>query len=99
NTNYATKLFNEEGFDIGASESPILPIYIRDNDKTFLVTNQLQQDGIFVNPVVSPAVPSDSSLLRFSLMATHTFEQIDEAVEKITKAFKYAGVNTIKEKI
>jgi 8-amino-7-oxononanoate synthase len=99
NTNYATKLLTEEGFDIGASESPILPIYIRDNDKTFWVTNQLQQDGIFVNPVVSPAVPSDSSLLRFSLMATHTFEQIDEAVEKISKAFKMAGVTAIKEKI
>ncbi|RVU01059.1 pyridoxal phosphate-dependent aminotransferase family protein [Mucilaginibacter limnophilus] len=99
NTNYATKLFLEEGFDIGASESPILPIYIRDNDKTFLVTNQLQREGIFVNPVVSPAVPSDSSLLRFSLMATHTFDQIDEAVEKIAKAFKDVGVTTIKEKI
>ncbi|MCD8739537.1 pyridoxal phosphate-dependent aminotransferase family protein [Mucilaginibacter roseus] len=99
NTNYAKRLLTEEGFDIGASESPILPIYIRDNDKTFLVTNQLQRDGIFVNPVVSPAVPSDSSLLRFSLMATHTFDQIDEAVEKIAKAFKDVGVNTIKERI
>ncbi|MEO6149311.1 MAG: pyridoxal phosphate-dependent aminotransferase family protein [Mucilaginibacter sp.] len=99
NTNYASKLFTEEGFDIGESESPILPIYIRDNDKTFLVTNQLQENGIFVNPVVSPAVPSDSSLLRFSLMATHTFAQIDEAVEKIAKAFKYAGVTTVKERI
>ncbi len=99
NTNYAKRLLTEEGFDIGASESPILPIYIRDNDKTFLVTNQLQRDGIFVNPVVSPAVPSDSSLLRFSLMATHTFDQIDEAVEKIAKAFKDVGVNTVKERI
>ena len=99
NTNYATKLFLEEGFDIGCSESPILPIYIRDNDKTFLVTNQLQREGVFVNPVVSPAVPSDSSLLRFSLMATHTFEQIDEAVEKIAKAFKDVGVSTVKERI
>ncbi len=99
NTNYAKRLFTEEGFDIGASESPILPIYIRDNDKTFLVTNQLQREGIFVNPVVSPAVPSDSSLLRFSLMATHTFDQIDEAVEKIAKAFKDVGVTTVKENI
>ncbi|RYZ96054.1 MAG: pyridoxal phosphate-dependent aminotransferase family protein [Sphingobacteriaceae bacterium] len=99
NTHYATKLLAEEGFDIGASESPIIPIYIRDNDKTFLVTNQLQEDGIFVNPVVSPAVPSDSSLLRFSLMATHTSEQIEEAVEKIAKAFKLVGVTTVKERI
>jgi len=99
NTNYAMKLLLEEGFDLGPTESPILPIYVRDNDKTFLVTKYLQEAGIFVNPVVSPAVPSDSSLLRFSLMATHTFEQIDEAIEKITKAFKEVGVTAVKEKI
>jgi 8-amino-7-oxononanoate synthase len=99
NTNYAMRLLLEEGFDLGPTESPILPIYVRDNEKTFLVTKHLQDAGIFVNPVVSPAVPSDSSLLRFSLMATHTFEQIDEAVEKITKAFKDVGVTAIKEKI
>ena len=99
NTNYAMKLLLEEGFDLGPTESPILPIYIRDNQKTFLVTKYLQSEGIFVNPVVSPAVPSDSSLLRFSLMAPHTFAQIDEAVEKIAKAFKEVGVTTIKERI
>jgi 8-amino-7-oxononanoate synthase len=102
NTNYAVKLLTDEGFDIGASESPILPIYIRDNAKTFQVTNYLQNAGVFVNPVVSPAVPSDSSLLRFSLMATHSFEQIDEAVEKLIQAFKVVGVtntDTIKENI
>src|ERR1700712_3948003 len=100
NTRYATKLLLEEGFDLGPTESPILPIYVRDNQKTFMVTKYLQDSGIFVNPVVSPAVPSDSSLLRFSLMATHTFGQIEEAIDKITKAFKEAGVvSSIKEKI
>ncbi|WP_461453077.1 serine palmitoyltransferase [Mucilaginibacter sp.] len=99
NTNYAMKLLLDEGFDLGPTESPILPIYVRDNDKTFLVTKHLQAAGVFVNPVVSPAVPSDSSLLRFSLMATHTFEQIDEAIEKIVKAFKEIGVTAVKEKI
>jgi len=98
NTNYAMKLLLDEGFDLGPTESPILPIYVRDNHKTFLVTKHLQNEGIFVNPVVSPAVPSDSSLLRFSLMATHTFDQIDEAIEKIAKAFKEVGVTSIKEK-
>jgi 8-amino-7-oxononanoate synthase len=81
NTHYAMKLLLDEGFDLGPTESPILPIYIRDNAKTFMVTKYLQDAGVFVNPVVSPAVPSDSSLLRFSLMATHTFDQIDEAVD------------------
>ncbi|QEC78385.1 serine palmitoyltransferase [Mucilaginibacter ginsenosidivorax] len=99
NTNYAMKLLLDEGFDLGPTESPILPIYVRDNEKTFLVTKQLQAAGIFVNPVVSPAVPSDSSLLRFSLMATHTFEQIEEAVEKLAKVFKDVGVTSVKEKI
>src|SRR6201991_1750562 len=99
NTNYAMKLLLDEGFDLGPTESPILPIYVRDNEKTFLVTKYLQEAGIFVNPVVSPAVPSDSSLLRFSLMATHTFDQIDEAVEKLAKVFKEAGVASIKENI
>nr|WP_068892848.1 pyridoxal phosphate-dependent aminotransferase family protein [Pedobacter panaciterrae] len=93
NTNYAKKLLLEAGFDIGHTDSPIIPVYIRDNDKTFLITNILSKNGIFVNPVVSPAVPSDSSLLRFSLMATHTFAQIEEAVEKIALAAKQVQVN------
>ncbi|MET1055657.1 MAG: aminotransferase class I/II-fold pyridoxal phosphate-dependent enzyme [Pedobacter sp.] len=88
NTNYAKKLLTDAGFDIGHTDSPIIPVYIRDNEKTFLITNILHKNGIFVNPVVSPAVPSDSSLLRFSLMATHTFAQIEEAVEKMYAAFQ-----------
>jgi 7-keto-8-aminopelargonate synthetase-like enzyme len=99
NTNYAHKLLVDEGFDLGPTESPILPIYVRDNEKTFMVTKYLQNSGVFVNPVVSPAVPSDSSLLRFSLMATHTFAQIEEAIEKINKVFKEVGVSMIKENI
>lgn len=88
NTHYAMRLLKQEGFDVGATESPIIPIYIRDNDKTFLMTRLLQDEGVFVNPVVSPAVPSDSSLIRFSLMATHSFSQIEEAVEKMVRASK-----------
>jgi len=99
NTHYAMKLLTDEGFDLGPTESPILPIYVRDNDKTFMVTKLLQDNGVFVNPVVSPAVPSDSSLLRFSLMATHSFAQIDEAVDKIARVFKEVGVTSVKERI
>ncbi|TDQ11651.1 serine palmitoyltransferase [Pedobacter metabolipauper] len=94
NTNYAKKLLLEAGFDIGHTDSPIIPVYIRDNDKTFLITNVLSKNGIFVNPVVSPAVPSDASLIRFSLMATHTFAQIDEAIEKLSAAAKQVDVKT-----
>ncbi len=95
NTNYAKKLLLEAGFEIGHPESPILPIYIRDNAKTFIITNILQNNGVFVNPVVSPAVPSDASLIRFSLMATHTFEQIDKAIDKLKMAFKEASVDLV----
>jgi 7-keto-8-aminopelargonate synthetase-like enzyme len=97
NTRYARKLLEENGFDLGPTESPILPIYIRDNAKTFMLTKQLEQLGVFVNPVVSPAVPSDASLIRFSLMATHTFSQIEEAVEKLVKAASKTGVELIKQ--
>jgi len=86
NTRYALQLLQENGFDTGETESPIIPVYVRDNHKTFMFTKMLQEDGVFVNPVVSPAVPSDASLIRFSLMATHSFSQIEEAVEKLTKA-------------
>ncbi len=86
NTHYARELLTDNGFDLGRSESPILPVYIRDNEKTFRLTRMLFENGVFVNPVVSPGVPSEESLIRFSLMATHTFDQIEEAVQKLIKA-------------
>ncbi len=88
NTNYALDNLRVMGFDIGHTQSPIIPLYVRDNLKTFKITKMLFDDGIFVNPVVSPAVSSDSSLIRFSLMATHSFEQIDYALDKISKNAK-----------
>jgi 8-amino-7-oxononanoate synthase len=98
NTRYTMKLLQEEGFDLGETESPIIPIYIRDNNKTFLLTKMLQEEGIFVNPVVSPAVPPEASLIRFSLMATHTFAQIEEAVEKLSKVAAILDIKTMKQK-
>ena len=88
NTRYALKGFRDLGFDTGKSETPIIPLYIREDAKTFMFTKMLLNEGIFVNPVVSPAVPSDSSLIRFSLMATHTPEQIDKALEACYKVAK-----------
>jgi 8-amino-7-oxononanoate synthase len=99
NTRYAKELLLLNGFDLGHTESPILPVYIRDNEKTFLITKLLQQDGVFVNPVVSPAVRPQDSLIRFSLMATHTFGQIEEAVDKLTKAFKQVSPEYYMEKL
>src|SRR5690625_871203 len=94
NTKYAKKLLIDQGFDLGKTESPILPIFVRDNDKTYYVTKMLQDRGIFVNPVVAPAVPAKDSLIRFSLMSTHTFAQIDEAVEKMSKVFQELEVDS-----
>lgn len=85
NTARAKAGFLKAGFEIGHTETPIIPLYVRDNMKTFQLTRMLMDDGVFVNPVVSPAVRSEDSLIRYSLMATHTFEQIDESIMKITK--------------
>ena len=87
-TNYALDGFRNMGCEIGHTSTPIIPLYVRDNDKTFLLTRMLLDEGVFVNPVVSPAVASDSTLIRFSLMATHTKEQVDFALNKIEKCFK-----------
>ena len=94
NTEHAIRGFKHAGFDVGPTETPIIPIYIRDNEKTFLMAKMLMDDGIFVNPVVSPAVKSDSSLIRFSIMATHSIEQIDIAIEKFIKAANLIDIPT-----
>jgi len=91
-TNYALKCFREMGFDTGKSETPIIPLFIRDNVKALTLTKHLLADGIFINPVVSPAVPKNDSLIRYSLMATHTKEQVDISIEKITKASRALGI-------
>ena len=92
NTHYALNAFRTLGFEIGNTQSPIIPLYIRDDNKTFRLTHMIFEEGIFVTPVVPPAVPPKDTLIRFALMATHTHEQIDRAVEKIYKCFKKEGV-------
>ena len=87
-TNYALKLFRENGFEIGATESPIIPLYVRDVDKTFLVTRRAFEEGGFINPVIPPACAPQDTLVRFALMATHTKEQVKTAVDKLLKVFK-----------
>lgn len=91
-TNYSLDAFRSRGFEIGPTETPIIPLYIRDNDKTFIITQELYEQGIFVNPVIPPACAPDATLIRFSLMATHTKAQIDEAVDKLTKTFRKYGI-------
>jgi 8-amino-7-oxononanoate synthase len=87
-TAYALKGFKAAGFDTGKSETPIIPLFIRDDIKALQLTQMLLAEGIFVNPVVSPAVPKEDCLIRYSLMATHTIEQVAISIEKITKVAK-----------
>ena len=87
-THYALDGFRQMGCEIGHTSTPIIPLFIRDNDLTFLIVKELFDEGIFVNPVVSPAVASQDTLIRFSLMATHTQAQLDYALEAIRKIFK-----------
>ena len=87
-TNYALNRFREAGFEIGDTESPIIPLYVRDVDKTFLVTKLAFDAGVFINPVIPPACAPQDTLVRVALMATHTKEQVDEAVEALTKVFR-----------
>lgn len=88
NTNYALNCYRQLGFEIGHTQSPIIPLFIRNDEKTFLATRMIFDEGIFVTPVIPPAVPSQDTLIRFAIMATHTHEQIDFAVDKIYKTFK-----------
>jgi len=87
-TNYALDRFRENGFEIGDTQSPIIPLYVRDTEKTFMVTKLAFEEGVFINPVIPPACAPQDTLVRFALMATHTKEQVDLAVERLVKVFR-----------
>ena len=91
-THYALDGFRNMGCEIGHTETPIIPLFIRDNYKTFEITRDLLEEGVFVNPVVSPAVAPTDTLIRFSLMATHTKDQVTVGLEKIQKVFRKHGL-------
>ena len=84
--------FSRMGFDTGRSETPIIPLCIGDMGKAFLMRKMLFDEGIFVNPVVPPAVPPDQALIRTSFMATHTDEQLDFALKTFAKIGKRMGI-------
>ena len=91
-TKYALKRFSEEGFEIGDTESPIIPLYVRDVEKTFLVTALAFNAGVFINPVIPPACAPQDTLVRFALMATHTKEQVERGVQILKKIFVEQGI-------
>ena len=86
------KSFQELGFNTGNSQTPIVPIIIGDEMKTYRFWKALSEAGIYVNPVVPPAVPPNLSLLRTSYMATHTDAQLDRVLEIFGKVGKELGI-------
>ena len=86
------KRFREEGFEIGETESPIIPLYVRNDQKTFIVTKKAYDRGVFINPVIPPACAPQDTLVRFALMATHTREQVEKAVQILKQIFVEEGI-------
>ena len=80
--------FKARGFDIGHTQSPIIPLFVRDLNKCLTAVKMALDEGVFITPVIPPAVPEDSVIVRFALMATHSFEQLDEGIDKLTKIFR-----------
>jgi len=87
-TNHAHAEFRARGFDIGHTQSPIIPLFVRDTEKALTAVKLALDEGVFITPVIPPAVPPDSVIIRFALMATHSMEQLDEAIDKVTSIFK-----------
>ena len=87
-TRHAQEAFKANGFDTGHTQSPIIPLFVRDTVKAMTVVRKAYEVGVFITPVIAPAVPEKDVLIRFALMATHSIEQVDEAVEKLTKIFR-----------
>lgn len=91
-TKYAQNAFKANGFDIGHTQTPIIPLFVRDSIKAMKIVKRAYEKGIFITPVVSPAVPEKDVLIRFALMATHKIEQVEIAVNILTNIFKAEGV-------
>jgi 8-amino-7-oxononanoate synthase len=86
------KGFQDIGFDTGTTETAIVPIILGDNEKTFTFWKYLYENGVYVNPVVSPAVPPDKALLRTSYMAIHGDEELDTILETAEAGGKKCGI-------
>lgn len=86
------KAYTDLGFNIGHSVTPIIPIIIGDDERTFATWKLLFENGVFVNPVISPAVSTGHQLLRTSYMATHTDEQLDRVIETFAKVGRMVGL-------
>jgi len=89
---YMVKEFKGLGFDIGTAETPIIPLFIGDTEKTFTFWKVLFENGVYANPIITPAVPPDRGLIRTSYMSVHTDEELDQILEICRKAGKLVGI-------
>lgn len=92
NTHKMLKGFKDLGFDLGPSETPIIPIIVGEDETAFKFVMMLQEEGVFANVAVSPAVPPGKALIRTSYMATHTDEHLDKVLEAFKKVGKAIGL-------
>ncbi|HDQ99608.1 MAG TPA: aminotransferase class I/II-fold pyridoxal phosphate-dependent enzyme [candidate division WOR-3 bacterium] len=92
NTEFIYDRLAAAGFDVRRHGTPILPILIGDDTRAYQVAGRLEQEGVFANPVVFPAVPRDSAIIRVSLMATHTEEQLQQAADRFVSVGRELGV-------
>jgi 8-amino-7-oxononanoate synthase len=91
-TRYMIREFKALGFNVGVAETPIIPLLIGDNEKTFMFWKTMFENGVYANPVISPAVPPDRSLIRTSYMAIHTDAELDQVLQVCRKAGKDLGI-------
>ena len=91
-TRHAQEAFKKAGFDTGHTQSPIIPLFVRDTIKAMKIVRLAYEQGVFITPVIAPAVPENDVLIRFALMATHSIEQVDEAVAVLTRIFRELGI-------
>jgi 8-amino-7-oxononanoate synthase len=92
NAHFMMKGYRELGFNIGGTQTPIIPIIVGDDEKCFRLWKELYENGVYTNPVIAPAVPHGMALLRTSYMATHTRDQLQHALDVFAKAGKTIGV-------
>lgn len=92
NTRFMLKNFKAMGYDTGTSCTPVIPLHVGSLDNAFRMWKMLDEEGVFINPVVPPAVPPNDTLIRTSFMATHTIDQLSAALEKFEKIGKQIGI-------
>jgi len=91
-THYMKREFENLGFDTGDSASPVIPLLVGEDMTAFKMTIRLQEEGVFVNPVITPAVPPHRAMIRTSYMANHTRDHLDQALEAVAKVGRELGV-------